>query len=81
MNILGRENYTRQGEAGVNHYSEVYRGLARVCIRVLLGGRPVRSFLDVSGTISGAFSRHKPTKLPFAVSKDDLLDHISKLVL
>lgn len=33
----------------------------------------MRNFLDVNGTISGAFSRHKPTKLPFAMSKDDLL--------
>lgn len=32
----------------------------------------MRNFLDVNGTISGVFSRHKPTKLPFAVSKDDL---------
>lgn len=36
-------------------------------------GSPVRNFLDVNGTISGAFSGHKLTKLPFAVSKDDLL--------
>lgn len=33
----------------------------------------MRNFLDVNGTISGTFSRHKPTKIPFAVSKDDLL--------
>lgn len=33
----------------------------------------MRNFLDVNGTISGTFSRHKPTKPPFAVSKDDFL--------
>lgn len=33
----------------------------------------MRNFLDVNGTKCGAFSRHKPTKHLFAVSKDDLL--------
>lgn len=42
-------------------------------LRVLLGRKPVRDFLDVNGTVSGAFSRLTHTKLPFTVSKDDLL--------
>lgn len=69
MNILGRETYILQGKVGVNHCSQGYRGLARVCTESAPRGRPVRNFLDVNGTIS----RHKPTKLPSAVSKDDLL--------
>jgi len=40
---------------------------------VLLRGRPMRNFLDVNGTISGAFVRHKLTELPFALSEGDLL--------
>jgi len=30
-NILGRETYTLQGKVDVNHCSQGYRGLARVC--------------------------------------------------